>query len=246
MRSNSTTPVRGYLESGLNTDPSIGPSTGLIVALIVGLLTSACVGSRRATTGRRGFEQSGIASWYGPGFHGKTTANGEAYDMEAMTAAHKQLPFGSIVEVRNRDNGRKTRVRINDRGPFVRGRIIDLSKAAARDLGMLGPGTARVRIRVVGRSDRASGRSRASERRTTKARYTVQAGAFRDRGRAEARLAAVRVYYRDARIESSGGLHRVILRDLSEQAAKQAVRKLKQHGIDSVRQISARGPRGRP
>lgn len=222
MRSRLTVPVGTLLK--------VGPTLGLIVAL----LGSACVSSRRATEGRRGFKQSGIASWYGPGFHGKTTANGETYDMEAMTAAHKQLPFGSIVEVHNRDNGRKTRVRINDRGPFVRGRIIDLSKAAARDIGMLGPGTARVRIRVAGRSVRNPKRSRASERRTTTARTTVQAGAFRNRERAEVRLAAVRVYYPKARIESSDGLHRVILRDLSEHAARQAASKLGRHGIDSV------------
>ncbi len=218
----------------MRSSPAVPVGAPLIVGLIVGLLTSACVSSRRASEGRRGFEQSGIASWYGPGFHGKTTANGETYDMEAMTAAHRQLPFGSIVEVHNRDNGRRTRVRINDRGPFVRGRIIDLSKAAARDLGMLGSGTARVRIRVAGRSVRASSRSRAGARHTTTAHYTVQAGAFRNRERAEARLAAVRVYYPNARIESSGGLHRVILRNLSEQAAKQAAGKLDRHGIDAV------------
>jgi len=230
MRSNLTPTAGTSRKDGLD----IGLLVAAIIGLIVALFGMGCVTSKRATTGRRGFEQSGIASWYGPGFHGKTTANGEAYDMEAMTAAHKQLPFGSIVEVRNRDNGRKARVRINDRGPFVRGRIIDLSKAAARAIGMLGPGTARVRIRVVGRSDRAPSRSRAGKGRVTPARYTVQAGAFRNRERAHARLAAVRVYYSDARIESSGGLHRIILTDLSKHAAEEAARKLEQRGIDAV------------
>lgn len=95
-----------------------------------------------------GWEQEGEASWYGPGFHGRQTASGEIYDMEAMTAAHRALPFGSWVRVVNLDNGLEARVRINDRGPFARGRVLDLSRAAARKLDMLGPGTARVRIEV--------------------------------------------------------------------------------------------------
>lgn len=96
-----------------------------------------------------GQTETGIASWYGPGFHGRTTANGETYDMEAMTAAHKTLAFGTMVRVDHLDNGRSVRVRINDRGPFVDGRIIDLSRRAARELDMLGAGIARVRVIVV-------------------------------------------------------------------------------------------------
>lgn len=210
------------------------PLLPLITALILGLLSSACTSSRRAKEGHRGFEQSGIASWYGPGFHGRTTANGETYDMEAMTAAHKQLPFGSIVEVKNRDNGRKTRVRVNDRGPFVRGRIIDLSKAAARDIDMLGSGTARVRIRVIGRSDHSPRATRDAGRRATTASYGVQAGAFHDREGAEARLAAVSIHYREARIVSANGVHRVILAGLSRRAAEDAARNLERHGIEAL------------
>lgn len=97
-----------------------------------------------------GFTQAGLASWYGPGFHGKRTANGEVYNMHAMTAAHKILPMQTMVDVYNVDNGRRVRVRINDRGPFVAQRIIDVSKAAASKLGMVGTGTARVRIAAVG------------------------------------------------------------------------------------------------
>lgn len=96
-----------------------------------------------------GWQEEGEASWYGPGFHGRRTASGEVYDMEAMTAAHRELPFGSRVRVINLDNGRETRVRINDRGPFARGRVLDLSRAAAREIDMLGSGTARVRIEVL-------------------------------------------------------------------------------------------------
>ena len=97
------------------------------------------------------YHQVGIASWYGPGFHGKTTANGEPYDMYAFTAAHKTLPFGTVVRVVDLDTGRSVVVRINDRGPFVPGRIIDLSYAAAEALGILDRGTARVGLVVLRR-----------------------------------------------------------------------------------------------
>ena len=98
----------------------------------------------------RAFRERGLASWYGKDFHGKKTSSGEVYDMYAMTAAHKILPLGTYVRVRNLENGRVADVRINDRGPFVRGRIIDLSYTAARKLGVVGPGTARVEVTALG------------------------------------------------------------------------------------------------
>lgn len=93
--------------------------------------------------------QSGIASWYGKQFHGKTTANGESFDMNALTAAHRTLPMASVVRVTNRDNGKSVVVRINDRGPYAHGRLIDLSFAAARELGMIGRGTGNVEIEPI-------------------------------------------------------------------------------------------------
>lgn len=95
------------------------------------------------------YEQVGVASWYGHPFHGKTAASGERYDMWAMTAAHKTLPMPSLVEVTNLENGRTARLRVNDRGPFVDGRIIDVSRAAARELGFEMNGTAKVRVRIL-------------------------------------------------------------------------------------------------
>ena len=95
------------------------------------------------------YDQTGIASWYGPGFHGLSTANGEAYDMDMLSAAHKTLPLPSYVEVSNLENGRKLVVRVNDRGPFVSDRIIDLSRRSAEVLGIKEKGTARVRVRRV-------------------------------------------------------------------------------------------------
>ncbi|MBU2488642.1 MAG: septal ring lytic transglycosylase RlpA family protein [Proteobacteria bacterium] len=97
----------------------------------------------------RGFTQTGVASWYGKDFHGKKTANGETYDMHAMTCAHKTLPLGTLVQVDNLDNGRSCQLRVNDRGPFVAGRVVDLSYSAAKTLGVVGPGTARVRLTAL-------------------------------------------------------------------------------------------------
>lgn len=90
--------------------------------------------------------QYGMASWYGKKFHGRRTASGERYDMSKLTAAHRRAPLGSYALVTNLDTGRSVRVRINDRGPFARGRIIDLSRAAAQRLGMLTSGVARVKV----------------------------------------------------------------------------------------------------
>ena len=97
----------------------------------------------------KGFEQQGPASWYGNPFHGRKTANGETYDMNEMTAAHKELPLGTRVEVTNLSNGRKVVVRINDRGPFHGNRVMDLSKAAAKELGFIHTGTANVKVEQI-------------------------------------------------------------------------------------------------
>jgi len=101
------------------------------------------------------YDESGIASWYGPDFHGKLTANGEQYDQMAVTAAHKTLPMPCLVRVTNLENGRALVVRINDRGPYVNGRIIDLSRRSAQLLGIEGKGTARVRVQILGDESRA-------------------------------------------------------------------------------------------
>lgn len=99
-----------------------------------------------------GFQQEGIASWYGTMFHGRQTSNGETYDMHGRTAAHKTLPMNTQLLVQNLENGKETVVRINDRGPFITGRVIDLTQTAAREIGMIHKGTARVRITALGES----------------------------------------------------------------------------------------------
>ncbi|HXQ50186.1 MAG TPA: septal ring lytic transglycosylase RlpA family protein [Stellaceae bacterium] len=95
------------------------------------------------------YDETGIASWYGEDFHGKYTANGEVFDLNALTAAHRTLPMPSIVQVTNLENGRSLKVRVNDRGPYARSRIIDLSRRSAQLLGIEGPGSAKVRVRIV-------------------------------------------------------------------------------------------------
>lgn len=99
-------------------------------------------------TATTGFSESGVASWYGKKFHGRKTASGEKYNQNAMTAAHKTLPFGTRVRVTNLENKKSVSVVVNDRGPFVKGRIIDVSRAAAKKLGMVNSGIARVCIKV--------------------------------------------------------------------------------------------------
>lgn len=130
----------------------------------------------------RGFEQRGKASWYGKEFHGRKTSNGEIYNMYAMTAAHKTLPFDTYVSVRNLENNKKIKVRINDRGPFARNRIIDLTYAGAKKLGMVGPGTAYVEIIALGPSSKTVSSDNAGQSSTSvnyyKGNFTVQIGAF--------------------------------------------------------------------
>jgi rare lipoprotein A len=140
--------------------------------------------------------QVGLASWYGPGFHGKRTASGEVYDQHALTAAHRTLPLGSQVRVTSLTNGRSVDVRINDRGPFAGHRAIDLSKAAAQQLHMIGPGTMRVRVELVG-----SGMSLGVDReRLLNAQYVVQIGTFGDAARARALRDALATRFPEAHL----------------------------------------------
>lgn len=126
----------------------------------------------------RTWSESGIASWYGVPYHGRRAANGEIYDMEKLTAAHRTLPFNTMVRVTSLTNGKSVTVRITDRGPFIDGRIIDLSKAAAREIDMIGPGLMKVRVETIGWAE-------PQPSPTGEVRFGVQVGAFLDRRRAE-------------------------------------------------------------
>ncbi len=171
-----------------------------------------------------GKTQRGVASWYGPDFQGLMTASGEIFDTHRFTAAHNTLPFGTVVEVTNLENGRTTRVRINDRGPFVKHRIIDLTYAAAQELDMLGNGTARVELRVL-----PTGTLLPEEPALAAApRYTVQVGAFADPQRARALAEELKARYPEAEVRGDGTWNRVQVgsftdRDLAEEIRKELV-----------------------
>ena len=149
-----------------------------------------------ATSVERGWTQVGRASWYGDEFHGRKTASGERFDMNAMTAAHRTLPLGTWIEVTNLENGRRAELRVTDRGPFVKGRILDVSRAAARTLGFLVDGTARVRIEVT---------------EPPSACREVQVGSFRDRDNADRLASRLRDAGEPARTEAGpDGFTRVV------------------------------------
>jgi len=162
----------------------------------------------------KGFSEKGIASWYGRKFHGRKTANGEIYNMYGMTAAHKTLPLGTHVNVRNLDNGKQVVVRVNDRGPFVRGRIIDLSYTAAKRIGIIGPGTARVKIEALG-PRLASASAYRSDRPAPsidfdRGNFSFQVGAFRNRDNAEKQKRLLSEKYRNvhiSRFDSGDGVY---------------------------------------
>jgi len=129
----------------------------LATGLTIGPVVAPAVRAQEVARGKQANQakvlqrQQGTASWYGPGFHGRKTANGERFNSQALTAAHRYLPFGTQVRVTNLNNGRSVIVRINDRGPFIGNRIIDLSAGAARSIGMISSGLAPVRLDILGK-----------------------------------------------------------------------------------------------
>jgi rare lipoprotein A len=214
----------------------------LALVAVAAVLFAGCSGHDRPKA-PGGWSERGIASWYGGKFHGRATASGEIYDMEKISAAHKSLPFGAVVRVRNLDNGRSLDVRINDRGPFVRGRIIDLSRAAARQLGMLEAGIAPVRLTLVRTAPRpaivtASGAppsrapSRAPDSRAEVAAVPwIQVGAFRDRDLATRLAERLAPRFQGGRVYSDEIWHRVQFRDsASRDDAARLLRKLEAAG----------------
>ena len=169
-------------------------STAFRVTVVAAALLLAACGGRKAKPAkapRIGSTENGIASWYGHPYHGRRAANGEIYDMEQLTAAHRTLPFETWVRVRNLANGKTVDVRIQDRGPFVRGRIIDLSHAGARAIDLVGPGTAKVRLTII-----APPKYLARQPEL----FGVQVGAFQEKSRAEAWRDSMQARYGKARI----------------------------------------------
>jgi rare lipoprotein A len=177
-----------------------------------------------------GYHERGMASWYGPGFDGRRTASGEQFDMRQLTAAHRTLPFGSIVQVRSLMNDRRVTVRINDRGPFSRGRVLDLSQGAASQLGMMGQGTHQVELNVIayhGSSDKVGA-------------LWIQVASLGDRGLAQAFMTKLNEFYLEVRlvvIDLPGGTrYRVqVGRFTTEQEAAAMARRIdRQFQVESL------------
>ena len=221
--------------------------------LLIGALAGACTsqrsarsasapasGSRPATRPAppsaassetsKGWAEEGIASWYGgdDGFEGKPTASGEIYDSSKLTAAHRELPLGTEVEVTSLDNGRVVRVRINDRGPFVHGRIIDLSKAAATAIAMIGPGVARVRVVVLEPGPEPTPSPPGGP-------WAVQVGSFAERPRADRHADRVRAAGFIVYFEAYQGLTRVKVGPVGSRADAEAeLAKIEQAGFEGI------------
>lgn len=155
--------------------------------------------------------ETGVASWYGPDFHGRQTANGEKYDMNGLTAAHRTLPFNTVVLVENLDNGKTVQVRVNDRGPYAKDRIIDLSKGAATEVEMIGPGTARVRIYIVEGDISDLGNIKEPQ-------YTVQLGSYNDRASAEKKAAEIRSSRVEEVVVNNKTIYRIYFGDFKNPA----------------------------
>jgi len=183
--------------------------------------------------------ETGIASWYGADFHGKATSSGEVYDKEKLSCAHRTLPFGTYVLVRNLDNGSSVVVRVNDRGPFAKDRIIDLSEAAARIVGMIATGTARVSVAAIpeeealawkggsldGSKPGPSGAA-GSPALPVEGRVRIQVASYASEANAKATVARLAASGLAAAIERAGGKFRVVFADLQPKDARLVAIKL--------------------
>jgi rare lipoprotein A len=185
------------------------------------ILLTSCAGKSYF---RSGNVQKGIASWYGSDFHGKLTSNKEIYNMHALTAAHKTLPFGVYVRVTNLNNGKSVVVRINDRGPFIKGRIIDLSYAGAKKLGLDISGVAPVKIKVL---------KKYSPKKSSQ-KFSIQVGSFSSKKNAKILKRKLQKNYRNVYISkikiSSNTYYRVRIKARSVKSAEKIAKKLMKQG----------------
>jgi rare lipoprotein A len=201
--------------------------TPALAVALAALLLSACAHKKRAQvpppppsrpSAVPGAIETGIASWYGHPYHGRRAADGETYDMETLVAAHRTLPFNTWVRVYNLNNNKTVDVRIIDRGPFVDGRIIDLSHAAAQAIDMIGPGIAQVRVEIL-----------SAPAIVAPAAFAVQVGAFRDRANAERIGAGMEARYGHAQVVLEKGFWRVLVgQEATEEAAEALAARIRQ------------------
>ena len=196
--------------------------------LVIVLVASCGVLPRKPSADTLTMLGEGRASWYGPDFHGKRTANGETYNMNRLTAAHRTLPFNTVVRVDNLENGNSVIVRINDRGPYIGNRVIDLSREAATQLGMIRNGTANVRLYLLDEGDRPITSQNSSSRET----FTIQLASFATRQEAEAKSSSII----GSRVETAPLRSRTVYRVYygvyySQEEATQSQSKLTAEGI---------------
>jgi len=205
------------------TPPPVLPSAGPARPSASSPRASTTSAAKGDLTGRPdigGYAEEGNASWYGPPFHGRRSSNGEVYDMNKLTAAHRTMAFNTMVRVTNLSNGKSVVVRITDRGPFVENRIIDLSRAAAQTIDSIGPGVVPVRLEVVSGNDPFGGY------------FTVQVGAFKEKGNADRLRERLDLLYPPATIQKvtldDGTFYRVrVGRILGEESAERFADDLK-------------------
>lgn len=233
-------------------------SARLIVTSAALVLALNCGGNPRITlpppiTAQVGFVETGVASWYGHPYHGRRTSNGETYDMEELTAAHLQLPFNTVVRVTNLATALSVDVRINDRGPFIKDRMVDLSRAAARQIGMLGEGTAKVRLVVMEAPGGLPEPSPLENIQLSESAgcgsgpyYGAQVGSFADRENAQRMEGKMRLAYGVATILTARSpegqpLYRVVVGAADSGGDVESLRRrLADDGIDSfVQRVSA-------
>jgi rare lipoprotein A len=201
--------------------------TPALAVALAALLLSACAHKKRAqvpppppsrASAVPGAVETGIASWYGHPYHGRRAADGETYDMETLVAAHRTLPFNTWVRVYNLNNNKTVDVRIIDRGPFVDGRIIDLSHAAAQAIEMIGTGIAQVRVEIL-----------SSPASVASAAFAVQVGSFRDRAKAERSRAVMESRYGHAQVVLEKGFWRVLVgQEATEEGAEALAARIRQ------------------
>lgn len=198
------------------------------------LLTLSCAGPKQLGSSKNEhLIETGIASWYGPGFQGKKTANGETFDTRGLTAAHRTLPFNTKLRVENLNNGKSVIVRVNDRGPYAKDRIIDLSKAAAKQIDMIDAGTARVQLFLLGDP------SSLGMENIKKPTYAIQIGSFSDVSSAKKKATGVKDAWVHEVMVGREKVYRVLVGKYQHPSEAEKLKaKLKKQGIDGfIKQI---------